>query len=93
MTGRMSVVLALSVCVASWSVVQAGDQRIQFPTGYATSFSNYLSLDRVQNPDQIIRRTDPSWLVRSTLLARTPMAMSSPAPLDAVSATRWSQSR
>lgn len=55
MTGRMSVVLALSVCVASWSVVQAGDQRIQFPTGYATSFSNYLSLDRVQNPDQIIR--------------------------------------
>lgn len=28
---------------------------IAFPKDYKTSFSNYLSLDRTQNPDQIIR--------------------------------------
>lgn len=29
--------------------------RIDFPEGYESEFKNYLSLDRVQNPDQIIR--------------------------------------
>ncbi|MEM7395638.1 MAG: cytochrome P460 family protein [Verrucomicrobiota bacterium] len=28
---------------------------VQFPAGYEQTFANYLSLDRVQNPDQIIR--------------------------------------
>jgi len=34
---------------------QVEDARIAFPAGYETAFTNYLSLDRVQNPDQIIR--------------------------------------
>ncbi|MEM8932020.1 MAG: cytochrome P460 family protein [Acidobacteriota bacterium] len=28
---------------------------ITFPTGYESTYTNYLSLDRVQNPDQVIR--------------------------------------
>lgn len=35
--------------------VSAQDNQIPFPENYATSFVNYLSLDRVQNPDQTIR--------------------------------------
>lgn len=30
-------------------------ERIQLPANYKTTFKNYLSLDRTQNPDQIIR--------------------------------------
>lgn len=33
----------------------AEDERIPFPADYKTAFTNYLSLDRVQNDDQIIR--------------------------------------
>lgn len=33
----------------------AEEARIQFPENYATTFRNYLSLDRVQHADQIIR--------------------------------------
>lgn len=36
-------------------VALADDARISFPAEYATEFHNYLSLDRVQNHDQIIR--------------------------------------
>ena len=28
---------------------------MSFPANYATEFTNYLSLDRSQNPDQVIR--------------------------------------
>ena len=35
--------------------VQSTDPTISFPTGYEDTYSNYLSLDRVQNPDQTIR--------------------------------------
>ncbi len=35
--------------------VLAEESRIAFPSGYANSFTNYLSLDRTQNPDQVIR--------------------------------------
>lgn len=31
------------------------DQNIQLPKDYRATFTNYLSLDRLQNPDQIIR--------------------------------------
>ena len=37
------------------SVALADDERISFPADYSTKFYNYLSLDRVQNEDQIIR--------------------------------------
>ncbi len=37
------------------TVAHAQDARIEFPAGYATKYRNYLSLDRVQNPDQVIR--------------------------------------
>lgn len=37
------------------NVAMAGEERISFPADYGTKFSNYLSLDRVQNEDQIIR--------------------------------------
>ncbi len=41
----------------SGSVSFAGDttERVAFPKDYATAFSNYLSLDRTQNDDQVIR--------------------------------------
>lgn len=31
------------------------DSPVEFPADYETTFSKYLSLDRIQNPDQIIR--------------------------------------
>jgi hypothetical protein len=36
-------------------VAVSEEPRISFPANYKTEFENYLSLDRVQNPDQIIR--------------------------------------
>lgn len=37
------------------SAALADEERISFPADYKTQFENYLSLDRVQNHDQIIR--------------------------------------
>lgn len=37
------------------SVALADEERISFPADYSTKFYNYLSLDRVQNEDQVIR--------------------------------------
>lgn len=37
------------------TAVFASDERIEFPARYKTEFTNYLSLDRVQNHDQVIR--------------------------------------
>lgn len=37
------------------STVQSDDSKIPFPDDYLSTYTNYLSLDRVQNPDQIIR--------------------------------------
>lgn len=42
------------IAIAGAAQVQAEEERIAFPTDYK-SFTNYLSLDRVQNHDQIIR--------------------------------------
>lgn len=41
--------------VAMATTALASEERIQFPSSYKTEFTNYLSLDRVQNDDQIIR--------------------------------------
>ena len=52
-----AVVSGLIVAVggALFVAVQAGEERIKFPADYRTTFTNYLSLDRTQNADQIIR--------------------------------------
>lgn len=41
--------------LAAAGLAIAEDARISYPSDYAKSFNNYLSLDRVQNDDQIIR--------------------------------------
>lgn len=53
MIGKIFAV-ALGVSVAI-SAAMADDERISFPANYSTKFHNYLSLDRVQNDDQVIR--------------------------------------
>ncbi|MCH9674162.1 MAG: cytochrome P460 family protein [Gammaproteobacteria bacterium] len=45
-------------CIATLTLANlavAEEQRIGFPSEYRTAYTNYLSLDRVQNPDQTIR--------------------------------------
>ena len=37
------------------SIATGQDQKISFPENYRETYTNYLSLDRVQNPDQVIR--------------------------------------
>lgn len=46
--------LAASLIMVSALSVKAADE-IDFPADYKTAFTNYLSLDRTQNDDQIIR--------------------------------------
>lgn len=53
MIGKVfALTLGLGVLV---NVAMADEERITFPADYSTKFYNYLSLDRVQNDDQIIR--------------------------------------
>ena len=47
--------LAISALFAIPFIALAQDSRIKLPTDYKSEFTNYLSLDRVQNHDQIIR--------------------------------------
>ena len=48
--------LTLFAIIALFMVQAWGDSdQIEFPKDYRTSFKNYLSLDRTQNQDQIIR--------------------------------------
>ncbi len=47
--------VGILVLAAAASVAIGAEERIKFPATYATDFKNYLSLDRVQNDDQIIR--------------------------------------
>lgn len=47
-----ALVLGFGIVV---SAAMADEERISFPADYKTKFYNYLSLDRVQNDDQIIR--------------------------------------
>lgn len=51
---RKGYAFALGLVLAA-GMASADDERISFPRDYKTQFENYLSLDRVQNPDQIIR--------------------------------------
>lgn len=37
------------------SISASADQKIVFPADYRSTYTNYLSLDRTQNPDQTIR--------------------------------------
>jgi len=53
MIGKAFAVALGLVVVANLAI--ADEERISFPTNYSTKFQNYLSLDRVQNDDQIIR--------------------------------------
>lgn len=60
MASRQKKITGIGVAVVAGlislaSVVAADEPRISFPAEYATKFHNYLSLDRVQNDDQIIR--------------------------------------
>lgn len=51
---RSLLMAATALGIGSWSAA-AEQPRMPFPQDYATTFENYLSLDRVQNADQIIR--------------------------------------
>ncbi len=41
--------------LAVTATVHAEDDKIAFPENYRATYTNYLSLDRTQNPDQVIR--------------------------------------
>lgn len=45
----------IGIGVAALAYAQNGEERIAFPAGYATEFTMYLELDRVQNPGQVMR--------------------------------------
>ena len=50
---QLFLIVATALTVAP--LANADDARIKYPAGYEQSFTNYLSLDRTQNPDQLIR--------------------------------------
>ena len=52
---RRFLTLAAVASILLVPTAQADDIKIPFPKDYATTYTNYLSLDRTQNPDQIIR--------------------------------------
>ncbi len=51
---KSAAALLLSLFLSA-GVAVADEPRMAFPAGYTQDFSNYLSLDRTQNPDQVIR--------------------------------------
>lgn len=54
----MTLVFGALAAISS-SAPRAEEERISFPADYRQSMINYLSLDRTQNPDQIIRLFAP----------------------------------
>lgn len=52
---RRRLLIAAAAVLVGTSGAAAEQPRMNFPEGYRTAFENYLSLDRVQNADQIIR--------------------------------------
>ena len=52
----MPVVFGLALIT---TMAIADEPRVAFPANYATSFKNYLSLDRTQNEDQMRNRPAP----------------------------------
>lgn len=55
--GMIATVILFGSVSLSGPMAVAGDttERVAFPEGYAKAFTNYLSLDRTQNDDQVIR--------------------------------------
>ena len=53
----LASVLCLNItsCASNMKTMPAEGDQISFPASYKETFTNYLSLDRTQNPDQIIR--------------------------------------
>lgn len=49
------LLIAAAAMAGAANLAYAEQPRVSFPQSYQTEFKNYLSLDRVQNPDQIIR--------------------------------------
>ena len=49
------IVIMSSIAIAFGGVTFAQDDRIKLPSDYRTTFTNYLSMDRLQNHDQVIR--------------------------------------
>ena len=54
---RLSILIAIfgATSLMLSSVVTGENSKIFFPENYRTTFTNYLSLDRLQHPDEIIR--------------------------------------
>jgi len=46
---------ALILCIFAISTAHSENNKIAFPADYASTFTNYVSNDRVLNPDQTIR--------------------------------------
>ena len=53
-TAGVTIACATALLVSA-TTVRAEEPRIAFPANYRTAMINYLSLDRVQNDDQVIR--------------------------------------
>ncbi|MFK7995819.1 MAG: cytochrome P460 family protein [Granulosicoccus sp.] len=51
---KLTTVVGASALLMMTSALADGE-RVPYPEDYRTTFTNYLSLDRTQNPDQIIR--------------------------------------
>ncbi|WP_089717798.1 cytochrome P460 family protein [Candidatus Entotheonella palauensis] len=51
---RRAIILVALVCSMMAYTALAQAPQIQFPADYRTTFTNYLSLDRTQNADQIM---------------------------------------
>lgn len=49
------IAIAATLLIFTAHFVAADDSRVTYPENYRDTFVNYLSLDRTQNPDQIIR--------------------------------------
>ena len=51
----IAAALALGLPLAALAAPASADEALAFPADYKAKFTNYLSLDRTQNEDQIIR--------------------------------------
>lgn len=55
LAGVLALAAGAWVMVPGSAEVKADDAKIAFPADYAKTFENYLSLDRTQNEDQVMR--------------------------------------
>lgn len=49
------IIACLGLLISQGALAEDTPSKIKFPENYKTTFTNYLSLDRTQNDDQIIR--------------------------------------